>query len=464
MPAISSQRPRKAAPAAGQVRRRRLPLRWLGRAVFAAAVIVCLSLLGMVGWWASRQFTAHYAWRQAEKALEQYDFVEARRQLAHYVWLRPRDAGGHFLLARTCRRDKDFLAAEEHLERCVALSYDREAVALERVLLRAQAGDLRSVDAQLRKLLDEIHPEEALILEAVTRGNLQAHQLRNAYIWASIWISRHPRDWPAFLWRALSSELAREYASAIADCRRALEIKPDSSEAHLRLADLLFMEGRYQEAVIHYAESDRLVPGSDEILVRIAQCRRSQGDPAARAALDQLFAKRQDLAPGLVLRAQFDMDEEKPESALAWLRKAERIAAEESDVLHTLALVLRRLERDEEAARYEAKLREVRNKNDRLELIHRELVTRPDDLALRLEAAYILLELGRNAEAARWLVTISQMNPNYRPVYAGYAEYFRRMGKHDLAERHQRMAGGSEIPQPGRPGQPGLPEAIKKEP
>jgi tetratricopeptide (TPR) repeat protein len=428
----------------------RSPVRWFCPARRALIVLGCIALFGIAGWWAGWRLWADYQWRQAEKAIEKYDFRAARQHLESYLWVRPKDGAGHFLMARTCRRMQDYLRQEEHLQSCRRLRYDPEALELEELLFQAQSGNLRAAESRMLALLEELHPQEVLILEALVKGLLQTHRLREAHRWASVWFDRHPEDWQALLWRALSSEMARQNASAIIDLRKALEINPTSDEIHLRLADVLFAEGQFSEAAEHYDIFDQLVPETEQAgegLVRLGQCLRSQGEPvAARAALDRLFARRQDLPGAFLLRAQLDMDEEKFESALVWLRKAEPLAPEDLEIAHTLALVLRRLQHDEEAAKYESKVREVRARFDRLYQVEREILGRPNDLALRVEAGKLLLALRREKEALRWLLSARQQDPNYRPMHAGFAEYYERAGKPAEAAYHRRLAGTREGP------------------
>ncbi len=430
------------------------PTGWLRRLGRLAILIGIVGVLALGGWWAGRQLWAEHLWRQAENAVEARDFAEGRRQLQRYLAIRPEDGDGHFLMARTCRRAQDFQGCLDHLAKCRSLRYDPRTIELEHLMMQAQSGDLRDSEARLLALLQDLHPQEVLILEALTRGYLQVHRLREAHIWAGRWFDRHPEDHHALLWRALSSELARQYGVAIADYRKVLQIEPDSPDARLRLANVLFLEGQFEEAAEHYQAYLQLVPEPSDALMRLAQCQRSLGNlPAAKASVDRHLAAYPDSPSGLLVRAQIDMDEEQPQAALERLRKAEKRAAEEPDVIHSLALVLRRLEKDEEAARYENRLREVRAKFDRLDEISRQILAKPNDLALRVEAANLLMAVGREREALRWLVSVQQMSPRYRPMLAAFADFYQRAGRRDMAEHYRRLAGPRE-PAPSKAATP----------
>src|SRR5437879_5758793 len=81
------------------------------RGIRLGLVGVGLLLAGLGGLLAYR----HYADREAERyreradeALERYDLSTAREELRRYVGARPDSAEGHFLLARTLRREGQF--------------------------------------------------------------------------------------------------------------------------------------------------------------------------------------------------------------------------------------------------------------------------------------------------------------------------------------------------------------------
>src|SRR5438552_14464294 len=108
--------------------------------------VLILVLVGYLGWIGGSALRVRWDRAEAEKALAEYDFAEARRRLARCIRIRPRDPELRLLAAQTARRDGDLEAAEEHLDAHRALvgeSSDRET--LERALLSAQRGQLHDV-------------------------------------------------------------------------------------------------------------------------------------------------------------------------------------------------------------------------------------------------------------------------------------------------------------------------------
>src|SRR5690242_5741127 len=81
---------------------------------------------------------------------------------------RPGHAETRLLAARTARRLGFAAEAERHLEACHQLHWPAEEVALERILLAVQNGDMEGVERRLQYFVDVLHhPDTPFILEAL---------------------------------------------------------------------------------------------------------------------------------------------------------------------------------------------------------------------------------------------------------------------------------------------------------
>src|SRR5262249_48223129 len=139
-----------------------------------------------------------------------------------------------------------------------------------------------------------------------------------------------------------------------------LEHDPGHADAHLRLAELLAFRGRFREARSHYEHALAANPGNPTNLLGLARCRRSLGDgDAARATLDRLLAAHADDPGGVLLRGQLELDGDKLDEALPWLRRARQLAPHDPAANEALAAVLRVLKRPDEAQVYEDRARQI---------------------------------------------------------------------------------------------------------
>src|SRR5438270_13152970 len=99
------------------------------RAVWLGLVGLGLLLGGLGGLLAYRHYADREAQRhreRAEEALERYDLAAAREELRRYAAARPDGAEGHFLLARTLRREGQFDEAARELKEAGRLGWDAQ--------------------------------------------------------------------------------------------------------------------------------------------------------------------------------------------------------------------------------------------------------------------------------------------------------------------------------------------------
>ena len=136
-----------------------------------------LVLVGSLGWLGGSALWVRWDRGEAEKALAEYDFAEARRRLARCITIHPRDPELRMLAAQTARRDGDPDFAEQQLDVHRDLIGELSpGEALERALLMVQRGNVRKVLDALIEDLDLHHPESEHILEALVMGCVQDYQ------------------------------------------------------------------------------------------------------------------------------------------------------------------------------------------------------------------------------------------------------------------------------------------------
>jgi tetratricopeptide (TPR) repeat protein len=420
MAEASSPQPAPLAAPPKPKRRRLLP---------ALVAVVCLAILGLVvGLVVYPLAEGTYHWRRAQQAVEQFDLKEARSHLARCLQIWPKNGEARFLIARTCRRAGDFDAAREHLAEAERLGWVKEIIDLEYQLITAQMGLPARAEPTLVRLLQRGHHEETMILEALARGNLQINSAREAHRWTRIWVERHPDDWQAHFWQGQALAQGGQNELAVEAFQKALAGNPAHSATHYLLADALSRVARFPEAAAHFQTALAKAPDDTATLLGLANCQRSLGRSAeARATAERLLEDHPEMASAWLLLGQIALDEDDPREALELLRRAETLDPYDRITTKTLGTTLRRLRRDTEAQRCEARLNQLDDDYRSLGELKKKVLADPKDVAPRFEAGVVCLRLGRPYEAERWLVGVLEQNPHHQAARQALAECVRRL-------------------------------------
>ena len=417
-----------------------------------ALLIVALSLLAVAvgGYLAAPQLRARHHLNQARVALDNGDFEQALAELNKCREIWPDDADVHRLSARAQRLAGNISKSIEELRACKDSGGDAESIAFETQLLDATQGKLAAVETNLRRQIDNGHPDKRFIFEALIRGYLIRQRSEEAERLATTWIELLPSDWqPHFLRAIARTKMTGELATtpfdgAKKDYERVLELKPDHDLARLLLGNAYALTGQYREALPHLERYCQQKPDDVQGVTELANCYRALGqiDDASRV-LDDWLAKHAGNVDVYLLRGQVAMDVEKSESALDFFHRAEALAPGQEKTQYLLAVALRALGRAEEANPYEEKWRTYQELTAKLKQLAQVAAREPQNLAVRYEAGTIALRLGDDANGVRWLQSALKLDPNHRPTHAALAEHFQRKGNYQAAAAHRELAGGS---------------------
>ncbi len=388
--------------------------------------------VGGVYLWADRQL------RAARKALESDDLEAAQSYLDQCLGVRPNDPEALFLAARTARR----LGAEEDAERYLkALEGQEEGsdrVKLERGLLKAQRGFLSDVhERSLRARVDRNHPDALLITEAMALGYLTAHRLGETGPALNKLLERAPNHFKGHMWRGENHENSGEYADALPDFEEAVRIRPDSNEARLHLANMLYRVGREREAVGHYQWLRQHEPNK-QVLLGLAKCRYDGHRlDEAREPLDAALKEDPKYVRALVERARVAFQLGQAIEAEDLLRQAIKEAGYDREAHVMLYRYLAAQNKKQAAQECLARLDQIDRETLRsLDLMMR-IMEVPNDPAPRYEMGVLMLRQGRDEQGIGWLHSALLQNQLHGPSHAALAEYFERTGRKDLAEEHR---------------------------
>lgn len=437
-----------ATPTSGPTLRDRGPFGWRVSAAamrshpfLTGIVVLCLLIIGAIGFFVVYpQLAGLYHWRQARRALEQEDFVQAQAQLRCCFGVWPNNGEVVFLMARTCRRAGDFDGARTHLQEAERLGWASALVELERLLMVAQAGFVRAVEPELRRFLETRPNERRVILEALVVGSLQGNFLDDAHRWSTRWTEDYPDEFQGHFMRGRVLQGGLRYDLAAEEYQRALSSKPNSLEARLGLGDMLLRNGRYAEALPQFQTCLQSDPKHAAALLGLARCQRYLSPPeAALATLEQLLADHEGHAEGLLLRGQLELERGNAEAAVGWLERAERLQPQDLETYQALATTMRLLNRKEEAQAYEAKRQQLEGDLRRMEELTKEIIENPRDAALRCEAGITLLRLGQDQQGARWLASALLIDPHHQSTKQALLTCLPKLGDAKLVEHYQRL-------------------------
>jgi predicted Zn-dependent protease len=409
------------------------PRRWRWR------LLLALLLFGVAC--AVAVFTGRHVSRTAAQEAERtHRFEDAERYLETCRRLHVTDADTQRLAARVARRRDDLDEAERRLDTLDKAHGITPEGALERALLKVQRFEASESDRRhLNELVQKNHPDSAGILEVLAKVALKQYRFPDALYSLDQLIEKDPGHVPAFVLRGRLWDAQRKYDEARQDFEKAVELQPDNATARLYLADTLVKLGETRTAVAHYEYLRARPPVSPSVIVGLARCRHDLHElEEARALLEGLLSTEPENNAAVAEWGQVMVRSGRPAEAETRLRAAVRRAPHDRLPRLALYLCLDAQGKTEEAAEAFAQLRQIDDDNARLVVLwSRIAVNDPEQLALRVESGVILLRLGRDEEAERWLLSALAHDSRYRPAHEVLAAHYARTGRAELASRHR---------------------------
>jgi tetratricopeptide (TPR) repeat protein len=416
------------------------------RAIALALSLVVIGGLGiyaMAGMRAkSNQESGANHRQKAEAAIHEREFLLARDHLNRCLEFWPFNGELHFLMARTCRRAGDRASWSFHLFVAERLQWPKEQIELEHQLYEAQTGNVWSTEETLENYLQDEHADYELVFEALAEGYFVNNSSPDLQRLTSQWLRLFPDAWLPHIYRGHAYSLESSQNQAVAEYRRALELNPEHEPARIWLASALMDTGQFQEALQLFEVALQNNPGNFRALYGLASCQLSLGDaPAARKMLQQLLAVSQNNVQAFLLQAKVELAEGEPERALHWLRQAERLAPREPDINHLILLVLRQLNRNQEAEKYGRRQQEIIELNERLKKLRMQFRKDSNNAALRMHIGHMYLLLGHQEEAQEWLQSALRLDPSL-------SEAQREL--HELNKKREAALEAAEEAKPGK--------------
>lgn len=385
---------------------------------------------------------AWYQVREADHLVQRYHFPEAYAHYARGLRVWRWSAALHFQAGRTARRAGLEREAEHHLEECQRLQGGASAaalpLALERLLLQAQFGDIDVVEEPLWKYVEKDRPETPLVLEALARGYVRVFRLGTALRCLQRILRQEPENVEALVLAGKSIEKgAGKKEEAVKDYRRALEIDPERDDARLSLA-LILLRDHPLEARSHLQDLVARHPDNWEMMLALAQAQRALGDAdAARPLLERVLAAEPANSTALTELGLIALSAGQPVEAEAQFRKA--IAADPANrTAHSRLCqsLLQQPGKEKDAADQLDRYERVEKDLTRLgEIASKEMSKAPHDPQLHYELGVIYLRYGKPEVGVRWLQSALRLDPRHQPSQQALAAHYQKASQQEAAPR-----------------------------
>ncbi len=416
------------------------------------AAVAALVLLGAAAFLLGRQAWARHQLRAAQTEWQRHHYDRAREHLENCLAVWPDDADALLLAARIARRKQTFDVADKLLDRYLAIRGDDDDLTLERVLVRAERGDVDDVKLFCEKLIAAGHPQTPQILEAAAMGYIRNFRFDEAVVCLQLWQKREPDSAQVAYLGGYVSEQAMHPRDAVQAHRRAVELDPDHDEARLHLVMVLLDLAQAQDALPHARRLVERRPNWAPALVELGRCLDQLGQ---QEESERVFARALELQPrhagALLQRGMAALRHDDLAAAETLLRQACTLAPGSYQAHYQLALCLQRLGKTDEARDLEPYLKQLEKDSKRLTDIFRqdmtEILHNPDRLC---ELGNIALRAGSAEQALRWYDAALKADPSHIPTHEAYARYYQGLGQIGRAARHLEFAkskGEKQAPQ-----------------
>lgn len=403
----------------------------------ASVLGALLMVLVALAWWGGRQLWARHELRQGQAALEQEAFTDALRHFDRCLSVWPDSIDAHLGAARAARRADDLARAQTDLQACQRLHPSRPEVALEAALLEAQRGGVVGQPGTFVAYLDHVCPEKYLIQEARAKGFLQIDCLEEAQGCLEDVLRHQPDHFQGRLLRGRLSEILHREADALRDYRRALDRRPESSEARIGVARNLDRLGQTDEAGRQYEQALAAHPENLEARLGTARWHTRSGRYAdAHRLLDEFSAASAADAPTLVECARLALAEQHAAEAERLVRQALAVDAYHRPAYLLLADALQLQGEAEQANQQRTRAEQLDADERRLPVLKGQVNATPSSVPLLFELGTVLLRLGQVDHGEQALQAVLHLEPGH----AG--------ARKALAERQRVLAPGAGLSKP----------------
>jgi tetratricopeptide (TPR) repeat protein len=364
---------------------------------------------------------------------------EAERLVADWLGRRPDHPGALAWASRVALAQDRPAESAEFARRAQLAGLDRSELADVEGIVLARGGRPAEAEPLLRAHLAASDRPEPMVARHLAEIGMATFRFGAAREALRRWRADAPDDPDPWVMEAEVAERIGDELVEIADhYREALERGPDRDDIRLRLAEILRLGGRHDEAATEFEAYLDRQPEDPEALASsgLNELARGRVDEAERLLSDALQRDPEhlDAIKGLArLRQQAGRIEE----ALASFDRAAGLAPDDQEIAYQQSLLLARLGRPDEANRMRARSERLKADAAEIERLRDALVRDPNNVELQHETARWLIEHGHAEEGIRWAEQALKLRPGHRPTCLLLAEHYEEAGQPDLASYYR---------------------------
>jgi predicted Zn-dependent protease len=362
------------------------------------------------------------------------------------------------LLAAAYRRNRQLDQVKPHLLRAGELGWDQDEIDRQFCLTYFQAGDFRrSAEQMTDRLQGQASDDEAEeTYEALVRGYISALLLPQANFLLDGWLKWRPESASARLLQGDVANLAGENELELECYRQAVHADPSNYQARQRLAQSVLGANDIDWATELFEGCRRERAGDPDVLIGLAECHQRRGEiDEANKMLDLVLASKAtqtQRSAALTLAGQIALEAKDYELASQRFQESvEALPGNLPSVYYKLMQALTRCGRDDEAKAYHDRFQKLNEMEERLELLHSDILRDPASPDLRVEIGEIMLAYGSTKAGVNWFLSALLYDSEHAGAHRRLAEHYEHEGDKELAAAHRAMAAQSSGEAPAAP-------------
>jgi tetratricopeptide (TPR) repeat protein len=419
---------------------------------FARRQMLALVLLAAVAWLGVPPAIVGIHLFRARQSFDNVDVDAAIASLHRAEWWQShfpsasRRAEVQYLLGTAYRRNEHFGWAHECFIRARELGYAKLDVDMQELLLQFQMGYVKDTELTLAtSLLRGTSDSDAEdVYEVLVTGYLSEFRAVDAENCVNYWLLWRPESLRGHLTKAHFLGSISDTVRLKAELREVLKIDPRRVNERLALAESLVSETNVDDALVECEICRRLAPEDPRVHLRLGVCQFHKGRPEeAKRELETAVAIGLDptrMLEALSILAQLAAGTGDFETAVRYYTESAQLRPNDAAAEYGLGTCLSKMGKDELAKPHLDRAKRLTEQSDRLAVIKQHLTLDAGNVDLRLEAAAIMVEWGREADAASWMLSVLRCDPTRREANELVAAFYERNGKAELAKPHRDAA------------------------